>query len=330
MPLAQPNTRGVSPATMNHKLIPEIGVAPDTLLNDRDDIHFGINIKKNDNPVLYHDFDKAKPREKDLLLWKGLGPRTLEIRRRGGRTAEHDFVYDPYGSTPTLRGEVRGFTGMNEAKLKKFNESIPIKNRQFPPGAKIGTADVGGEDKEYLSPSDPHATGSKYDAEGMEGGTRWSKTALEYALSRGAGKIHFHLTGMGELSGILDKTGDYGYNVTARELRYIRRWWMRFQDKVIFYNGYTSSEKGVIVYPPWLEAWEPDTATNKCRVCGKEFGLFTRHHHCRLCGKNVCDECSSHRFRLAYPVQRPGGAREAGSVRVCKKCFRPNAPSSFV
>jgi|GEM_PF-1691595 len=310
MPLAQANTRGVAPATMGGQTIPEIKVADNIALSDMEDIHFGMNIDDAVNPGLYADLDAGDPRDADLI---GLGARTIDIKRRGGRTAEDDwFIY---------QGDVRarGLKGMDGVKFQTFNQARPIKNRQFPVGARLGNANVGGMNKEYNL-----GAATKADTYGLEMGTRWSKTALEYSLAHGAGKIHFHLDGMGDLAGVFDKTGDYGYNVTSRELRYVKRFWMRFQHKVIFYNGYAPSLRPVIVCPPWIPAWEADSATDSCRVCNKAFSRafpVRWRHHCRLCGKNVCDDCSPDRVRLSFPVQRPGHARETGPVRVCRPCY---------
>ena len=60
-----------------------------------------------------------------------------------------------------------------------------------------------------------------------------------------------HLDGLGDISKILDKTGDYAYNVTARELRYVYRNWNRFSTCVVFYNGYTTGGYVVEVDKPW-------------------------------------------------------------------------------
>jgi hypothetical protein len=49
----------------------------------------------------------------------------------------------------------------------------------------------------------------------------------------------------------VNKTGDYSHNVTSRELRYVYRNWDRFQDSVLFYNGYNIDKKVVMVVPPW-------------------------------------------------------------------------------
>jgi hypothetical protein len=308
--VAQANTRGVGLATMGGAAIPEIGAAPDIQLDPLYDIHFGVNLPAGTHPALYADLG---PDDLDQDL-EGLGPRTIDIKRRGGRTAEDDWYI--------AQGEARARpkSNMDDAAYKAFNERRPIKRADFPAAAMLGNAAVGNQAKDYTE----HNTNTKYDAGGLEKGTRWSKTALEKALSYGRGNIHFHLDGMGNLAGIFDKTGGYGYNVTSRELRYVKRFWMRFQWKVIFYNGYTGALLPVIVYPPWLAAWEPDAATAACRVCAKNFSKIFPirwRHHCRLCGRNVCDVCSPHSVRLKFPAQRPGSARETGAVRICSPCY---------
>jgi hypothetical protein len=320
MALAATNTRGIAPATVNGLAIPEIGVAPDTALDDRYDVHFGINLSQTDKPALYAGFNPLNARDAALLLWDGLGPRVIEMKRRGGRAAEHDFDIHFGAEPPTALGD----SGLTTALVDNFNRKIAVTKPNYPASAKVGGAAVAGA-KGY--------TGATKDlADGMQGGLRWSKAALEYAISSGQGHVHFHLTGMGEVSGILDKTGGYGFNVTSRELRYLRRCWMRFQNKVTFYNGYTAGEKAVRVMPPWVPMWELDSATTKCRRCNQDFSRIAPirwRHHCRLCGENVCDDCSQHEVRLRYPVQRPNSTMETGLVRICDKCHRPAAPSDF-
>jgi hypothetical protein len=314
--LALPETRGIAPATLNAQPIREIQVAPDFLLNDMTDVHFGINIKSVVHPDLYDGFEPlTDARDAALLLWGGLGPRVIEMKRRHGRAAEHDFV-----SFVTMLGK----SGLDETKVEDFNKKIAVAKPDYPADAQFNNSPVTGN-KGYLG-------ATKDTAIDTQGGLRWSKTALEYTIASGVGRVHFHLTGMGELSGILDKKGGYGFNVTSRELRYLWRWWMRFQDKVTFYNGYTAAEKAVEGFPPWVPLWEPDSATCKCRICNQKFSRVNPvrwRHHCRLCGKVVCDDCSKHKIRLKFPVTRPGALMESGLVRVCEKCHRPTAPSDF-
>ena len=42
------------------------------------------------------------------------------------------------------------------------------------------------------------------------------------------------------------------------------------------------------------EQFEPDSASDSCRLCKKTFWIFRRRHHCRLCGRLVCDKCSTY------------------------------------
>jgi hypothetical protein len=59
--------------------------------------------------------------------------------------------------------------------------------------------------------------------------TRWSKTERAGPKPRSSTlmdcwrMIHFHLDGLGNINDILDKTGDYSHNVTARVLRFVYR-----------------------------------------------------------------------------------------------------------
>jgi FYVE zinc finger len=336
MSIAQSVTRGVARANIGGSEIPEVSISPDTALSNTEDIHFGINIECQldmfNNPItpLYQGFDYNVALDRDLMtVFNGLGPRSLEIKRRGGRTAEHDFEYnrDP-------QAQARGLRRVNSGLITTFNSKLDAKKPNYPLVAKRTeggvTADLSGQPKEYGAPSG--ATLKKSDADGSQFGARWSKSALEHALGFNAGKIYFHLTGLGDVHVLLDKSGNYGFNVTARELRYIRRFWVRFHRKVVFLNGYTPPpEKAVIVYPPWVNLWEPDTATDQCRVCHKPFSRVLPirwRHHCRLCGRNVCDDCSKQRVNLTHPVRRPGEPEEVGSVRLCDRCVRP-APSDF-
>ncbi len=206
-----------------------------------------------------------------------------------------------------MRGQLAG----DELKPIKAGKDV------FPLGAKRleggSVQDVGGLSKGYL----PGATSkSELDTNSLRGreqyGTRWSKAALELALSRAGKKIHFHLDGMGDISEITGKTGDYAYNVTARELRYAFRKWQRFQWNVIFYNGYTPSGQAVIVEPPWLAEWQADDAAPNCPHCGEAFNISRWRHHCRGCGQVFCDKCCSQKKRIAWPVKEPGEQRETG------------------
>lgn len=304
MPLAQTITKGVGLANVGGQLIPELGVET-RQLDDVSDIHFGMN---GTTAELTADLDMTIAAEADL---DGFGARAIDIKRRGGRTAEDDwFVFRGFGRS---RQRAVGDTdGMTQARFDTFN-NVPIKNQQFPAHARLGNVAVGGDDK-Y-----PVGSINKRDAEDLEYGTRWSKTALENALARGQGYIHFHLDGMGDLAGIFDKTGDYGYNVTSRELRYVKRFWQRFQAKVIFYNGYNGALNPVRVQPPWLPNWMPNTPA--CSVCALPFSRINPvrwPHHCRICGLCVCDNCSPHRHPLRYPVRRPGS--DSSPYRVCTPC----------
>lgn len=327
MALADANTRGVTPATMNGAPVPEIRVAPNVALDVSNDIHFGINLHPADYPLLYADLDATVAMESDLI---GMGPRTIDIKRRGGRTAEDDWEI--------MQGNARARpqTGMDQAAFDTFNQTLPIKNVDYPPGARMTLRKAGVLKTKVKTGNRGYPIGAtrKSEAEGWQLGRRWSKTALESALGRGGGgRIYFHLTGMGELSGPLSKTGNFSHNVTSHELRYVRRFWNRFQHKVTFCNGYTNALLPVYVEPPWLARWQPNAA--RCHSCNEQFSRafpIRWPHHCRLCGESVCDDCSTQRVRLVFPVQRPGEARETGPVRVCDGCyhsFTRAAPSHF-
>ncbi|MCP4050959.1 MAG: hypothetical protein GY730_09675 [bacterium] len=62
--------------------------------------------------------------------------------------------------------------------------------------------------------------------------------------------------------------------------------------------------------------WIPDSASNKCELCGIRFTIVNRRHHCRKCGALICSDCSGF---------------EKTHQRVCKNgcfsrraCRRPN------
>lgn len=62
-----------------------------------------------------------------------------------------------------------------------------------------------------------------------------------------------------------------------------------------------------------MEAWEPNSASEQCRVCGVFWNIFlVWEHHCRSCGKVVCDSCSLARIPLPYYT---------GDVRACTVCL---------
>jgi hypothetical protein len=134
---------------------------------------------------------------------------------------------------------------------------------------------------------------------------------------------------MGDISQITGKTGDYAYNVTGRELRYVWRNWNRFQSKVIFYNGYTGSGHAVIVEPPWLAEWQTGNSILLCMICGNPFGVsqgtgnrkFRWRHNCRGCGKVLCDDCCRQKKKIEWPIAQPGNPRETGPVRLCDDCY---------
>ena len=61
--------------------------------------------------------------------------------------------------------------------------------------------------------------------------------------------------------------------------------------------------------------WQPDSATKKCTLCTRKFGLLRRRHHCRSCGRVVCDVCSGSRHILLHINRRK-------PQRVCDRCVK--------
>ena len=270
MSLAQQITHGARIAIKRHGVaIPEIEIAQGTL-DELYDVHFGINSDAF-NGVL----DVTKPLQSDL---QGLGPRILDIKNRGGRTAEDSWFAMVHKIPRARKGGKLQMEGAIAADARK---PIKVGKDVFPPGAKrvVGgiVQNVGGQSKGYepgatrKSELDILTTGVMSPRGREQYGVRWSKAALELGLSRSGKRIHFHLDGMGDISEITGKSGDYAYNVTARELRYVFHHWQRFQGSVIFYNGYTPSGQAVIVEPPWLAEWQADDAVGDCSHCAKVF-----------------------------------------------------------
>ncbi|MGA2118608.1 MAG: FYVE zinc finger domain-containing protein [Bryobacteraceae bacterium] len=285
--------------------IDEIGPVDNaTALDDMCDVHFGINTDHYDDEI-----DDTIQAQADL---EGLGPRILDILNRGGRTAEDTWFIIEHGRART-RGATPGF----ENFYVQFNRKKKVTNFTFRPGSKISGVDVSGTEK--YKPGAVHK-GEKDKVEGLQYGTRWSKTALEHAANSTRGNIHFHLDGMGDINALITKDSNFSHNVTSRELRYVFRNWPRFEHKVIFYNGFTALPyRAVMVEPPWL--WRPDSSAIQCHHCHANFGFFTRRHHCRKCGLIFCSECTPQTKALPYPIRRPGADVEKGNVRVCDACF---------
>ena len=69
---------------------------------------------------------------------------------------------------------------------------------------------------------------------------------MEKALRNGH-KIHFDLTNVEDIYGILNNTGRFANTVTAQELRYIRHNWSRTEVK----NAVKFYVNDVEVSPPW-------------------------------------------------------------------------------
>eukprot|EP01061_Rhynchopus_euleeides_P007924 TRINITY_DN16992_c1_g1_i1.p1 TRINITY_DN16992_c1_g1~~TRINITY_DN16992_c1_g1_i1.p1 ORF type:complete len:521 (+),score=149.29 TRINITY_DN16992_c1_g1_i1:116-1678(+) len=60
--------------------------------------------------------------------------------------------------------------------------------------------------------------------------------------------------------------------------------------------------------------WKSADTASSCRVCGKDFKMFTKKHHCRHCGEVVCGDCSKGRARL----ETFNKAKKA--LRICTSC----------
>ena len=69
---------------------------------------------------------------------------------------------------------------------------------------------------------------------------------MEEAL-RNRHKIHFDLTNVEDIHGILNNTGRFANTITAQELRYLRQNWSRTEVK----NAVKFYVNDVEVSPPW-------------------------------------------------------------------------------
>lgn len=73
----------------------------------------------------------------------------------------------------------------------------------------------------------------------------FSKQKLAEAANIGR-QVHFDLTHIKNLKGVLNNQGEYAKTYTSQELRYIRDNWRHFKVKPKFYKG------GIEIPPPWL------------------------------------------------------------------------------
>jgi hypothetical protein len=89
MGIAQKSTHGTEIAVWdNGKPIPEIQAVTDrNTLTFEHDIHFGMN-----NP----DFDTWHLAAPEKVMLPGLGPRSLDMKNRGGRVAEYSWMFEYY------------------------------------------------------------------------------------------------------------------------------------------------------------------------------------------------------------------------------------------
>lgn len=241
MPFADDNTAGFARAHVSGRDIPEIDYASGGLGSN--DCHFGLN---GDVSSVVGNGDI-----------NFLGPRAIDLSVRGGIVAEtlwEEYCNNPQGPhSKALAGFLLSFDDIGSSKI------LAQKNMRYPAGAKISGTDVGTH-KKYRAGANDKSMGSLTNS-GKEGslfqlGTRWSKIAIETTV-RNKGTVHFHLDGMGDLHDIVNKQGDFSYNVTSRELRYVHRNWGRpeLKNLVVFYNGYRRTSggtyKAVIVTCPW-------------------------------------------------------------------------------
>ncbi len=254
---AQPitNQRTFALAVYNGSALREIGAVNNSVaLSEDKDIHFGLNGGQftDESTAIGYKIVSS-------LFCKDLGPRIIDVANRGGRVAEYNWFKDENGYDIKNGSTSHSLWDcLTKAKFKAFNQALPITSvqdnrslKKFPLFAKLGSNPVGGTNRYKSSAT------TKFDCDGLQMGTRWSKSALEYALKHGH-TIHFHLDGLGDLKNLLQKKFlksdltsskiseegyNYNYNVTGLEFRYLFRHWVRFKGHVKFYNGYSGTYK---------------------------------------------------------------------------------------
>jgi hypothetical protein len=238
-------------ATYRGAVIPEKRVITDkSTLSIEHDIHFGPN--KDMTPMTK---ENGCPPLTDFL--KILGPRAIDIANRGGRVAEATWYYFNYKwmggySDKYLLPEVNS-VGRDPRKksgdvIISWNQSLKPKSLVYRQGSMLSREDISGKQKYETT-----ATSKMDNKDPMQLGTRWSKSELFLALKKYNSNVHFHLDGMGDIHDIVTKLGNYNYNVTSRELRFVFRYWREFAGRVHFYNGYDIGFNVVEVECPWKD-----------------------------------------------------------------------------
>jgi hypothetical protein len=232
-------------AVYKGKEIPEIcAITSKNSLSTNADIHFGLSkdmtpvTKVNDCPVI-----------SDYL--KMMGPRAIDIANRGRRIAEATWHYfnliNHFITVPEEVSQIKSdFRKDSKDLIIKWNESLQPKSLVYPQNAKLKGIDISKKQKYKKSAK------TKWDVEDpRQRGTRWSKAELYLAVKKYFSNVHFHLDGMGDIHDVVTKLGNYSYNVTARELRFVFRVWQEFKKCTRFYNGYKKDFNVVEVECPW-------------------------------------------------------------------------------
>jgi len=241
----------MSLANYNGHEIPEIGVIVGrNTLNIEHDIHFGMNARmtaisgQGGCPVL-------------TPYLQILGPRAIDIANRGGRVAEDTWFYNfkqAYRNFPEVQATQNDFRKDIPNMIYDWNMRCILKpnKRNYPAGANYTDAlgqiiDLSGQARYYKNAIHK----GFYKIQEMEKGVRWSKSELWFALKSFNSNIHFHLDGLGNVFDVINKIGQYAYNVSPRELRFVHRYWNEFRGFVHFYNGYDAGFNVVEVQCPW-------------------------------------------------------------------------------
>ncbi len=234
-------TWGATPITFNERVATHrLGLL---------DVHFGRNWSpEHVIPFLYREHVNNE--------YGNYGPRAFDINHRGGTVAEKPW--EEWKKNPQALQDSGFVTFFND-----FNNTPPA-HKKYGPGSVVGQ-NIPLEGVHKYSQTDHHGQIEvTADNKGKEigyvdipvlsqFGMRWSKTALEWTRQKMHGMVHFHLEGLGDIQAIIGREPDlaFGYNITARELRYLQRNWQNFRLLTCFYNGYDAEYKAIQVNCPW-------------------------------------------------------------------------------
>ncbi|MBS9405477.1 hypothetical protein KG088_17880 [Halomonas sp. TRM85114] len=180
--------------------------------------------------------DKAKPRSKQSALGKpkksqiGVGKIRQNFKSYGQKGAK---ISRPPLSKPEIQ----------ELRKRLHSERELRQNKRFRSNDLVYGPSAGGKLRAFQQKYGGKLLTDLSKPPSM----KWEKftTNVLSAAARGGKQVHFDLTHMHNIKGVLNKRGPYSRDVTAKELRYIRDNWSSFKVKPKFYRN------GEQVSPPW-------------------------------------------------------------------------------